>query len=99
MLSRNKSPVMKRGVVARGHRTSVSLEEAFWDGLKEIAAECRLTLTDLIAHIDATRETTNLSSAIRVFVLAHFQEHCSALAERAGTAKSKCESVFQDASY
>lgn len=68
-----KSPVVKRSIVIAGHKTSVSLEDAFWKGLKEIAADKSLTLSDLVATIDGGRKQGNLSSAIRLFVLDHFR--------------------------
>jgi predicted DNA-binding ribbon-helix-helix protein len=68
-----KSPVVKRSIVIAGHKTSVSLEDAFWDALKEIAVQRNLTLSDLVANIDAGRTQGNLSSAIRLFVLDHFR--------------------------
>jgi predicted DNA-binding ribbon-helix-helix protein len=68
-----KSPVVKRSIVIAGHKTSVSLEDAFWDALKEIAAHRKATLSDLVASIDASRTQGNLSSAIRLFVLDHFR--------------------------
>jgi predicted DNA-binding ribbon-helix-helix protein len=68
-----KSPVVKRSIVIAGHKTSVSLEDAFWDALKEIAARRKATLSDLVASIDASRTQGNLSSAIRLFVLDHFR--------------------------
>jgi len=64
-----KSPVVKRSIVIAGHKTSVSLEDAFWSGLKEIASKRDLTLSDLVATIDQDRQHGNLSSAIRLFVL------------------------------
>jgi predicted DNA-binding ribbon-helix-helix protein len=67
-----KSPVIKRSIVIAGHRTSVSLEDAFWKGLKEIAQARRASLADLIGTIDDQRRG-NLSSAIRVFVLDHYR--------------------------
>jgi len=67
------SPVVKRSIVIAGHKTSVSLEDAFWKGLKDIAAVRDTTLSDLVAAIDSTRRRGNLSSAIRLFVLEHFQ--------------------------
>jgi predicted DNA-binding ribbon-helix-helix protein len=71
-----KSPVVKRSIVIAGHKTSVSLEEAFWKGLKEIATSRDLTLSDLVASIDTDRRHGNLSSAIRLFVLDHYRaEH------------------------
>jgi predicted DNA-binding ribbon-helix-helix protein len=64
-----KSPVVKRSIVIAGHRTSVSLEDAFWQGLKEIAGGRNLTLSELVGAIDDDRQHGNLSSAIRLFVL------------------------------
>jgi predicted DNA-binding ribbon-helix-helix protein len=68
-----KSPVVKRSIVIAGHKTSVSLEDAFWKGLKEIAGGRDLTLSDLVATIDSERRHGNLSSAIRLFVLDHYR--------------------------
>ena len=68
-----KSPVVKRSIVIAGHKTSVSLEDAFWDALKEIASRRKITLSDLVASIDSSRTQGNLSSAIRLFVLDHFR--------------------------
>jgi predicted DNA-binding ribbon-helix-helix protein len=68
-----KSPVIKRSIVIAGHKTSVSLEDAFWRGLKEIAVSRHITLSDLVASIDSGRPHGNLSSAIRLFVLSHYQ--------------------------
>ena len=61
--------VVKRSVSIAGHRTSISLEEPFWEGLREIAARESLSVQALIGRIDAERGEQNLSSAIRVFVL------------------------------
>ena len=71
--SEMKSPVVKRSIVIVGHKTSVSLEDAFWDALKEIASLRRMTLSDLVASIDGGRNHGNLSSAIRLFVLDHYR--------------------------
>jgi predicted DNA-binding ribbon-helix-helix protein len=68
-----KSPVVKRSIVVAGHKTSVSLEEAFWSGMKEISASRGLTLSELVAEIDTGRHHGNLSSAIRLFVLDYFR--------------------------
>ena len=68
-----KSPVVKRSIVIAGHKTSVSLEDAFWSGLKDIAASRNMTLSELVASIDADRRQGNLSSAIRLFVLDHYR--------------------------
>jgi predicted DNA-binding ribbon-helix-helix protein len=60
----------KRSLTIAGHRTSITLEEAFWTELKAIAAGRGQTVTDLVTDIDATRDLkTNLSSALRLFVL------------------------------
>ena len=67
-----KSSIVKRSIVIDRHKTSVSLEDPFWTDLKTIAHTQRVTLSSLIAKIDATREQGNLSSAIRLFVLHHF---------------------------
>ena len=68
-----KSPVIKRSIVIAGHKTSVSLEDAFWRGLKDIAGDRDITLSDLVAEIDLERRLGNLSSAIRLYVLSYYQ--------------------------
>jgi predicted DNA-binding ribbon-helix-helix protein len=68
-----KSPVVKRSIVIAGHKTSVSLEDAFWEALKEIATVRNATLSEVVAGIDASRSQGNLSSAIRLFVLDHYR--------------------------
>jgi predicted DNA-binding ribbon-helix-helix protein len=68
-----KSPVVKRSIVIAGHKTSVSLEDAFWKCLKDIASAREITLSDLVASIDTDRRLGNLSSAIRLFVLDHYR--------------------------
>ncbi|MBN8982400.1 MAG: ribbon-helix-helix domain-containing protein [Rhizobiales bacterium] len=65
--------VVKRSVVVGGHKTSVSLEDAFWTSLKDIATRRGMTLSSQIDTIDRDRKTNNLSSAIRLFVLDHFR--------------------------
>jgi predicted DNA-binding ribbon-helix-helix protein len=68
-----KSQVVKRSIVIGGHKTSVSLEDTFWNCLKEIAGERNATLSHLVATIDTERERGNLSSAIRLFVLGFYR--------------------------
>jgi predicted DNA-binding ribbon-helix-helix protein len=68
-----KSSIVKRSIVIDGHKTSVSLEDAFWDDLKEIAHTQQATLGTLVAKIDASRQHGNLSSAIRLFVLEYLR--------------------------
>jgi predicted DNA-binding ribbon-helix-helix protein len=72
-----KSAVVHRSVMIAGRKTSVSLEDAFWKGLKEIAASRNKTLFDLVTEIDAGKAHGNLSSAIRVFVLDHYRQKSS----------------------
>ena len=64
-----KSRIVKRSIVIDGHKTSVSLEDQFWSGLKEIARAQGATLSKVVAEIDSVRQQGNLSSAIRLFVL------------------------------
>ena len=59
-----KSIVVKRSIVVAGHKYHVSPEDAFWDGLKDIAKDRRETLSDLVGSIDTDREHGNLSSAL-----------------------------------
>jgi predicted DNA-binding ribbon-helix-helix protein len=68
-----KSPVVKRSILLAGHKTSVSLEEAFWQGLKEIAGRRNMSVSALIGMIDGRRAEGNLSSGIRLFVLDYFR--------------------------
>jgi len=69
-----KSSVSKRSIIIAGHKTSVSLEDEFWNGLKEIASERGMTLAELVATIDGDRKHANLSSAIRLFVLGFYRD-------------------------
>ena len=64
-----KSPVIKRSVVIDGHKTSISLEDAFWSSLKAIAHAEGSTVAQTVTTIDETRKQGNLSSAVRLFVL------------------------------
>jgi predicted DNA-binding ribbon-helix-helix protein len=68
-----KSPIIKRSIVIKRHKTSVSLEDAFWHDLKLMAAAENRSLSALISSVDDCRERGNLSSALRLFVLAHYQ--------------------------
>jgi predicted DNA-binding ribbon-helix-helix protein len=73
-----KSPVVKRSIVVASHKTSVSLEEAFWNGMKEISVVRKVTLSELVTEIDTSRQQGNLSSAIRLFVLDYFRTRAKA---------------------
>ena len=57
-----------------GQRTSISLEDEFWSGLKEIAQAQGATVAQTVTQIDTTRQQKNLSSAIRLFVLGHIRD-------------------------
>jgi predicted DNA-binding ribbon-helix-helix protein len=74
-----KSSVVKRSIVIAGHKTSVSLEDAFWRGLKEIARGRDMTLSCLVAAIDGERRHGNLSSAIRLYVLDHYRRQVNGI--------------------
>jgi predicted DNA-binding ribbon-helix-helix protein len=88
-----KSLVVKRSIVVGGHKTSVSLEQAFWNGLKEIASNRKVTLSELVGSIDSGRDQGNLSSAIRLFVLGHYRALIEATAEMPGADAEKAASV------
>ena len=69
-----KSAISRRSVSINGHKTSISIEDAFWDSLREIAHQRNQTLSQLIARIDTERKFANLSSVIRLFVLGYYQD-------------------------
>jgi predicted DNA-binding ribbon-helix-helix protein len=71
------SPINKRSIEIDGHRTSVSLEDAFWTALKKIAATRNVRTAELIATINRGRKHANLSSAIRLFVLDYYREQAN----------------------
>jgi predicted DNA-binding ribbon-helix-helix protein len=71
--SHKKSRIVKRSIVIAGHKSSISLEDDFWRALKEIAARRNMRLSELVTSIDSDRSHTNLSSAIRLFVLNFFR--------------------------
>ena len=79
------SGVRKRSLSIRGHSTSVSLEEPFWESLREIATEARQPLAVLVAEIDARRGDDNLSSALRLHVLGHFRQRAVAVSSATPT--------------
>jgi predicted DNA-binding ribbon-helix-helix protein len=95
-----KSLVAKRSIVAAGHKTSVSLEDAFWEGLKEIARGRNITLSELVAAIDSGRRQGNLSSAIRLFVLDFYRNQLAEVKTgkaAEGQLAMKAEAVTQSA--
>jgi len=68
-----KSVVIKRSIILDGHKTSVSLENEFWDGLREIVDAKKTTVSILVGQIDRERDNCNLSSAIRIYVFNYFR--------------------------
>jgi predicted DNA-binding ribbon-helix-helix protein len=64
----------KRSFSIAGHRTSIALEPDFWRGLEAMASERQLSLAGLVREIDESRDTTNLSSAVRLAVLAWYRD-------------------------
>ena len=69
-----KSVIIKRSIVLNGHKTSVSLENEFWEGLRHIADGQKTKVSALVQRIDRERTNRNLSSAIRIFVFNHFRD-------------------------
>ena len=67
------SRIIKRTITLYGHKTGVSLEDQFWDGLRAIATSKVLTVPELVEELDHHRKSNNLSSAIRLFVLEYYQ--------------------------
>jgi predicted DNA-binding ribbon-helix-helix protein len=82
------SGILKRSVAIAGHRTSISVEEPFWDILREMAEREAISVQGLIARIDAERVNQNLSSAIRVFVVNFLRAEISRLAEPESAAEA-----------
>jgi len=65
-------PIIKRSIDVNGRKTSVTLEDEFWEALRTIAHRKKTTLVAIVDQINQTRNKSNLSSAIRVFVLKHY---------------------------
>ena len=79
-----KSPIPKRSLIFGGRKTSVSLEDAFWQGLREIAQTRRMALPALVEEIDAQRQHSNLSSALRLYVLEFYRSQIPDRADSEG---------------
>jgi len=73
MMATTNRNVSKRNIMLVGHKTSVTLEDPFWNGLREIACSEHTSVSSLVEKIHVERNVHNLSSAIRLFVLAHFR--------------------------
>lgn len=78
---------IKRSIVRNGQKTSVTLEDEFWEGLREIASQQKIKLTTLIRQIDQMRTGANLSSGIRVFVFNHLRARIAAAGSEPGDAR------------
>ncbi len=78
-MRRAPSQVRKHSLVIAGHSTSVSLETAFWDALREWAQEREMSVAAVVAEVDAARGEANLSSALRVRLLEFYREKASPL--------------------
>jgi predicted DNA-binding ribbon-helix-helix protein len=89
-----ESGVIKRSVVIGKHKTSLSLEDGFWNGLKQIAYERRMTISDLVAAIDSERLHGNLSSTVRLFVLNFYRGQLSGSERRNGHIAESRPSTF-----
>jgi predicted DNA-binding ribbon-helix-helix protein len=76
-----KSRIAKRSIVVNGHKSSVSLEDEFWTALKVMAGKRFMTLQELVTAIDKQRQHSNLSSAIRLFVLDFYRSRASDIEE------------------
>jgi predicted DNA-binding ribbon-helix-helix protein len=72
-----QSPVVKRSITLAGNKTPISLENQFWDGLREIARRENSAVCALIEQVDTDRTRHNLSSAVRLYVLNYFKARTS----------------------
>jgi len=77
-----KSAIVKRSIMIAGHRTSISLEDAFWKGLKEIAAKHDTSVQNVVAAVHGGRHRGNLSSTLRLFVLEYYRTDNCKMSER-----------------
>ena len=75
------STIVKRSIQVERRKTSVSLEDAFWRALKQIAAERRITISELITIVSRTRQKGNLSSHLRLLILDYFKKQASLRSE------------------
>jgi predicted DNA-binding ribbon-helix-helix protein len=84
------SSVKKRSIMLNSHKTSISLEDKFWSCLQDIATERTMTLSKLIGALNAERNSGNLSSTIRVFVLDHYHKIAVAPVGMRVSSTSRC---------
>ena len=88
-----KSLIIKRSVVLNGHKTSVSLEDQFWNAMRDIAKERQVSVGQLIASIDHDRRHANLSSVLRLFVLGYYREQFEGAASDHGRRRKERPSI------
>lgn len=91
-----KSLVIKRSVTIGGHKTSVTLEDVFWQGLHEIAEDRQVPVASLLGEIDLNRPAANLSSNIRLFVLDYYRSRSRVSEYRQTDGCTAAASVRQD---
>ena len=72
--------VKKRSIVIGDHKTSISLEDSFWTGLRQIARERATTVSEVVRTLNSSRASGNLSSTVRVFVLDHYRNNTASMA-------------------
>ena len=73
-MSADPGKLRKRSLVIAGHSTSISLEDDFWDALRDMASARGVSVAGLVAEVDSLRGAANLSSALRVMLLRHYRE-------------------------
>ncbi len=91
-----QTAVIKRSIVLDGHKTSVSLENEFWHGLREAAVRENTSLSTLVGKIDRERSSCNLSSAIRVYVFNYFRAQFDQLGKGQGHVDADAPLVRQE---
>jgi predicted DNA-binding ribbon-helix-helix protein len=91
-----KSQVVKRSIIVAKQQTSVSLEDDFWDGLREIARSYNMTVAELTTMIDSERQHGNLSSVIRLFVLRYYRDRHAGLKDGAKKRKRLASAATLD---
>ncbi len=72
--ARSEARLVKHSLVIAGHRTSVSLEDIFWQALRELAVARTMSVAALVREVDASRGTANLSSALRVYLFSNTKQ-------------------------
>jgi predicted DNA-binding ribbon-helix-helix protein len=90
-----KSPIVIHPIRIAGHRTSISVEDAFWKGLKQIAQDRDMTQSELVTTINSERKHNNLSSAVRLFVLDHYRRQAVPLLRKRRSAKGRSRGRYR----